>query len=359
MPSAREVALDLFNAAIAAVEPAAAVRAHLTREGDHLRVGTWEHRLTGRVVVIGAGKASAPMAQAVEALLHDRISHGVVVVKYDHGCDLRPDSRIVLHEAAHPVPDAAGIAGAQRVEQALSGLRADDLVICCLSGGASALLPAPRNGITLADKQEVTRLLQASGADIHALNTVRKHLARLKGGRLALTAQPATVLTLAISDVIGDAFTSIGSGPTAADPSTDADAWAVLSRWIPSERIPPGVRAALSGNQAYTLKPGDPALARVHNVIVASNAQALAAAAARARALGLVPIVESELLSGEASAAAAAFVQRAGALLPGHCRIAGGETTVKLGPAPGRGGRNQEFALAAAKDLSKNLVVIA
>lgn len=359
MANARDLAKDIFAAAIAAVDPAAAVHAQVRRDGDRLRVGAWEHRLTGRVVVIGAGKASAPMAQAVEELLHDRISDGVVVVKYDHRCSMRPDSRITLHEAAHPLPDAAGLAGAQLVEQALVGLRADDLVVCCLSGGASALLPAPRAGITLADKQEVTRLLQASGADIHALNTVRKHLARLKGGRLALAAQPATVLTLTISDVIGDDLATIGSGPTAADPSTDADAWAVLSRWVPEGRIPEAVRTVLRSELDYTVKPGNPALRRVHHAIVASNAQALAAAATRAKTLGLVATIESAALSGEAHVAATAFVQRACAMPSGHCRITGGETTVVLGASPGHGGRNQEFALAAAAQLPQGLVVLA
>ena len=359
MNAARRLATDLFTAAVAAVDPAAAVTAHLQRDGDKLRCGTWTHTIRGKVVVIGAGKASAPMAQAVEALLHDRISHGVVVIKYDHACPLRADSRIVLHEAAHPIPDAAGLAGAAKVEAALHGLTADDLVIVCLSGGASALLPAPRAGLTLADKQVVTKLLQASGADIHDLNTVRKHLARLKGGRLALLAQPATVLTLAISDVIGDDLATIGSGPTAADPSTDADAWRVLSRWVPAASIPSAVKNVLAENQDYTLKPGAPALARVHHELVASNAQALAAAASLARAQGLSPQVDSVMLSGEASTTAREFARRAATLAPGGCLIAGGETTVTLGTNPGLGGRNQEFALAAAPLLPPGVTLLA
>ena len=188
----RDLLQRRFQAAIAAVEPAAAVRAVLRREGDWLHCGTWRQRLpergVGRVVVIGAGKASAPMAQAVEALLGDQITGGCVVVKYGHTAVLE---RIALHEAGHPVPDAAGERGVRAIEHAVYRLSAEDLVICCLSGGASALLPAPRAEVTLADKQAVTSLLLASGADIHAMNTVRKHLSRLKGGRLALACAPA------------------------------------------------------------------------------------------------------------------------------------------------------------------------
>ncbi len=346
----RDLLRERFQAAIAAVEPAAAVRAVLRREGEWLHCGTWRQRLpervSGRVVVIGSGKASAPMAQAVEAILGERITGGCVVVKYGHTAALE---RIPLREAGHPVPDTAGEAGAQAVEQAVLGLTADDLVICCLSGGASALLPAPRLPVTLADKQTVTRLMLASGAEIHAVNTVRKHLSRLKGGRLALACAPASVLTLVVSDVIGDDLSVIGSGPMAADPTTDTDALAVLLRHVPIEQIPLTVLAVLASEEPWTPKPGDPRLARVHHQIIASNALALAAAGRMKGQPSEKKVIVAESLSGEAWQAAERFCRQAADLPAGSLLIGGGETTVTLGEQPGMGGRNQEFALAAAR----------
>lgn len=338
----RDLLLNRFRTAVAAVEPAAAVRAHLSLSGQTLRCDGWTHQLRGRVVVIGAGKASAPMAQAVETLLGAQLSGGVVVVKYGHTAPL---TRIRLHEAAHPVPDAAGEGGAAAIEVAVRGLTADDLVICCLSGGASALLPAPRAPLTLADKQTVTKLLLASGVDIHAVNTVRKHLSRLKGGRLALACAPATVLTLAISDVTGDDLSVIGSGPTAADPSTDAEALAIIQRHLDPARIPMSVLTALAENLPWTPKPGDPALAKVHHAIIASNQLALDAIDAD---------VVGDALSGEAWQAAERFCVHAMRLPPGTLLAAGGETTVTLGDNSGNGGRNQEFALAAARWIAQH-----
>ena len=219
MFSTRALAQSLFSAAITAADPAYAIQQQLTRQGDELVVGSWRLNLARckRVVVIGAGKASARMASAVEKLLGDRIDAGVVVVKYGHSETL---SRIRQYEAAHPVPDEAGVAGVAAIEQAVLGLGADDLVIACWSGGASALLPAPHVGLTLADKQAVTQALLASGADIAVVNAVRKHCSRLKGGQLARLIAPARVLCLAVSDVVGDDLATIGSGPFVADPTT-------------------------------------------------------------------------------------------------------------------------------------------
>lgn len=346
----RDLLLSRFRAAVAAVEPAAAVRAHLRLDGEVLKCGSWSHRLRGKVVVIGAGKASAPMAQAVEALLGDRIDRGLVVVKYGHTAPL---TRIRLHEAAHPVPDEAGVAGAKAIEAIVHGLTADDLVICCLSGGASALLPAPRAPMTLADKQAVTQALLASGADIQVVNTVRKHLSRLKGGRLAAACAPATVLTLAISDVTGDDMSIIGSGPTAPDPSTDADAMALVLHHLDPMTVPLNALAALADDVPWTPKPGDALFERVHHEIIASNALAVKAVKA--------DIVAGPLI-GEAKLAAESFCAAAADLPPGTIIAAGGETTVTLGDNPGRGGRNQEFALAAARWIMAHdapLVVLA
>lgn len=358
MSDTRTLLRSLFAAAVAAVEPAAAVRAHLRREGTRLTADGWCHDLDpgGQVVVVGAGKASAAMAQAVEDILGDHLTRGVVVVKQGHTAPL---SRVRQFEAGHPVPDAAGEAGARAIEGELTGLTPHDLVLACWSGGASALLPAPREGLTLADKQAVTRLLLASGGDIVALNTVRKHLSRLKGGQLARRAQPASVLCLVVSDVIGDDLATIGSGPFIADPTTFADVQALMQRLDIADRLPPAVARVIADGVAgvvpETPKPGDPCFARVHHHLVASNALALDAIAHAATVAGYRPEIWRQPLTGEACAAGATF---AGAALH-HlargervCLIAGGETTVTLGADHGVGGRNQEFALAAAGMLA-------
>ena len=358
MSDARTLLRSFFDAAVAAVEPAAAVRTHLRREGTRLTAGGWSHDLdpAGRVVLVGAGKASAAMAQAVEELLGDRLDRGVVVVKHDHTALLK---RVRQLEAAHPVPDADGEAGARAVESELTGLTSRDLVIACWSGGASALLPAPRDGVTLADKQAVTRLLLASGGDIAALNAVRKHLSRLKGGQLARRTQPAAVMCLVVSDVIGDDLATIGSGPFIADPTTFAEVAALLQRLGLADRLPAAVAQlvadGVAGRIAETPKPGDPCFARVHHHLVANNAMTVAAIAQAAAAAGYRPEIWRQPLVGEARAAGATF---AGAALH-HlarggrvCLIAGGETTVTLGTGHGLGGRNQEFALAAAGMLA-------
>jgi glycerate 2-kinase len=330
----RPLLLDRFHTALAAVDPAEAVRRHLRLADGMLHCGGWSHPLRGRVVLVAAGKAGAPMAQAAEELLGARIARGVAVVKHGHGLPL---ARVQVIEAGHPVPDQAGVAGAAAIEAAVAGLGPDDLVLCCLSGGASALLPAPRAPLTLADKQAVTAALLASGADIAAMNTVRKHLARLKGGRLALACAPASVLTLALSDVPGDDPRVIGSGPTAADDSDDADAWALIRRHCDPARLPPAVQQLMAAPpQPWTAR----RLERCHYHLVASNALALAATGAAVRAAEL---------TGEAWRAAESFCTAALATPPGTLVAAGGETTVTLGAKPGRGGRNQEFALAAAR----------
>lgn len=358
MSDARTLLRSFFAAAVAAVEPAAAVRSHLRRNGTRLTAGAWTHDLdpAGRVVLVGAGKASAAMALAVEEILGEHIDRGVVVVKHGHTAPL---TRVQQLEASHPVPDADGEVGAHAIEATLAGLSPRDLVIACWSGGASALLPAPRDDLSLADKQTVTRLLLASGGDIAALNAVRKHLSRLKGGQLARRAQPATVLCLAVSDVIGDDLATIGSGPFIADPTTFADVDALVRRLGIAERLPSAVTRliadGLAGAAPETPKTGDACFSRVHHHLVASNALALQAAANVATAAGYRTVLWQQPLTGEARAAGATF---AGAALH-HlsrgervCLIAGGETTVTLGNDHGRGGRNQEFALAAAGMLA-------
>ncbi len=333
----------IFDAALEAADPAEAVR-------RHLRV---DPTAFDRILVIGAGKASATMAAAVEELLP--VTGGLVNVKDGHTVPLR---RIELNECGHPVPDERGLAGAARIAEIARQAGERDLLICVISGGASALLPLPAPGIRLEEKQAVTRLLLASGATIHEINAVRKHLSALKGGQLARLAQPATVLSLLLSDVIGDSLDVIGSGPTAPDRSTFADAVAILEKYGLWRRAPEPVqarlRAGVRSEIPETPKEGDPAFDRVQNLIVGSNRLAVAAAEARARDLGYEPMVLSTSIEGETREVAAVHAAIGRETLdsgrpvpPPVCLISGGETTVTLRGA-GLGGRNQEFALAAA-----------
>jgi len=353
----RKHARTIFQAALSAADPAGAVERHLKRR-DFSRFRD--------IYVVGAGKAGASMAQAAERVLGRRIAAGLLNVKYGHTVKLR---RIELNECGHPVPDLNGVAGAERIAGIAAGAGKDDLVICLISGGASALLPAPAEGITLEEKQATTRLLLASGASIHEINSIRKHISRIKGGQLARLAAPARVESLMLSDVIGDNLDVIGSGPTAPDVSTFAGAVEILDRYGIRERVPASVRERIEqgarGAVPETPKPDDPVFARVRNTIVGSNRLALAAAAARARALGYRTLVLSSEIQGEAReiarmhAAIASEMARTGhPMKPPACLITGGETTVTI-RGDGLGGRAQEFALAAALDIAglENVVV--
>ncbi|WP_059410878.1 glycerate kinase type-2 family protein [Cupriavidus basilensis] len=305
----------------------------------------------GRTVVIGAGKAAAAMAQAVERHWQGELS-GLVVTRYGHGA---PCGRIEVVEAAHPVPDEAGQQAARRMVELVGGLGADDLVLCLISGGGSALLAAPAPGITLADKQAVNRALLRSGADIGEINCVRKHLSALKGGRLALHCAPARVETLLISDIPGDDPTLIASGPTLPDATTCADALAVIARY--GIDLPARVSAHLESGAGETPKPGDARFAGHRAVTLATAQQALEAAAARARALGVEAHILSDSVEGEARevalvhAAIARQIAQHGQPLRKPCvLLSGGETTVTV-RGRGRGGRNAEFLLALAAAL--------
>lgn len=365
----RGAAQAIFSAALEAADPAEALLRHVRLQGGTLAAGGRRYRLSSfdRIQVIGAGKAGANMAAALERLLDTRIAGGLVNVKYGHTAELR---RIELNECGHPVPDEAGVRGARRIAgiAARSGER--DLLLCVISGGASALLPLPEPPVTLGEKQTVTRLLLASGANIHEINAVRKHISAVKGGQLARLAHPAAVLTLLLSDVIGDDLDVIGSGPTAPDASTFASAQAVLAKYAIADRVPEPVRARLGagvrGEIAETPKPGDRVFARVHNLVVGSNRLAVGAAARKARQLGFRPLVLSTRIEGETRdvarmhAAIAREIADSGLPLKAPaCVISGGETTVTL-RGSGLGGRNQEFALAAAIDLAgcENIVVL-
>ena len=328
----------LFDRAVMVADPMQSLAQHLPA------------RPAGRVVVVGAGKASARMAEAVEAAWGP--CEGLVITRYGHG---RVCRGIAVVEAAHPVPDAAGLAATVRMLGLLAGLGADDFVLALISGGASALLVAPARGVTLLEKQAVTAALLASGAPIGQMNIVRKHLSRVKGGQLAAAAYPARMLTLLISDVPGDDPAMIGSGPTVGEPSTPADARAILDRWqVP---VPASVRAALL-RASTVIAPGDARLGAVQNRIYAAPAQSLAAAAALARAAGCDVRMLGDALEGEARDVAALHATGAlriqANLNPGDAPVlllSGGELTVTR-RGGGVGGPNAEYCLALAIALN-------
>jgi len=357
----RKSARGIFDAAVRAVDPAEAIRRHLVRDGDRLAIGGERVDLGAvrEVVVVGLGKAGAPMAAAVEEILGARIARGVVVTKYGH---VQPTRVIRIHEAGHPVPDDAGMVGARAVLDQVTGLDSGDLVLVLISGGGSALTPAPVEGVTLAEKQALTKALLACGADIREMNTLRKHISRIKGGQLARAAAPARVFTLILSDIVGDPLDAIASGPTVPDPTTYADALAILDRYRIREEIPASIRkqleAGAAGKIPETPKPDDPLFGRVKSIMVASNIQALEAARAEAQRLGFQAIILSSFIEGETReiarmhAALALEVRASGhPARPPVCLITGGETTVTL-RGKGKGGRNQEFALASALDIA-------
>ena len=365
----RQQAEEIFRAALKAVDPIEAVFRYVKLADGVLQVGErrFEFEDYDRILVVGAGKAGAPMARALEDLLGDRISDGVIVVKEGHGLPLQ---HVRIHEAGHPVPDERGIRGAEDILSLVSTAGERDLVLCVISGGGSALLVAPAEGISLEDKQEVTQLLLACGADIHEINTVRKHLSRAKGGGLARFAHPATVVTLILSDVIGDDLNVIGSGPTVPDPSTFADAEGVFKKYDIWERVPSSVKdrfqKGLKGNIQDTPKSGDVAFQRCYSELVGTNIQALIAAGKEAERQGYRALILSSTVEGEARevvkvlTAIAKEVRSSGNPLPAPaCILWGGETTVTL-QGDGKGGRNQEFALASAFSIDglENVVVL-
>ena len=357
----RRDARAIFGAALRAADPAEAVLRHVRKQGQGLIAGGRRYDLARirNVYVIGAGKAGASMARAIERSLGRHITAGLVNVKYGH---LAPLHRIVANECGHPVPDERGVEGARRIAEIARQAGRDDLVICLVSGGASALLPSPSPPITLEEKQAVTRALLACGASIHEINAVRKHISDLKGGQLARLAAPARVLALLLSDVIGDNLDVIGSGPAAADASTFQSARAILDKYGLAGSVPRAVAERLergaNGEIPETPKPGDPLFARVQNLIVGSNAQAVNAAAAEAERRSYRALVLSTTIEGETREVARvhAAIAREAKLSgrparPPLCLISGGETTVSL-KGSGLGGRNQEFVLAAAIDLA-------
>ncbi len=348
------------RAALAAVEPGAAVRRHVQCQGDQLRIGeqTYDLTIVERIWVVGGGKAATAMSAALFGMLGDRLSGGLVVTKYGH-LDPRLDTGPVqVVEAGHPIPDEAGVDGSRRMADLLGKVSGRDLVLAVISGGGSALLTLPAEGVTLSDLQRTTELLLGSGATIVELNTIRKHLSRIKGGGLARMAGQAPVASLILSDVVGDPLDVIASGPTVPDPTTFADAWAVQERYRLTKRVPVAVRdhlqAGLDGTLPETPKPGDAVFERVQTVVVGSNRLAAEAAVDAAQAHGLNALLLSTFIEGEAREVARVAAALAKELVCHDrpvprpaCLVWGGETTVKV-HGRGFGGRNQELALAAA-----------
>jgi len=353
-------AREILDQALAAVDPEAAMRNHLEVNGTRIRAGQfeWRRQDNGRVLLLGAGKAAGPMARAAESILTAFDPHGQVVTKYGHSVPL---CNINLIEAGHPLPDENGQRAAGILLEQARNAGTDDLVICLISGGGSALLPAPVAGVTLADKLRATDLLLRAGADIHELNTLRKHLSRIKGGGLARVAVPATLLTLAISDVIGNQPDVIASGPTVPDPTTFADALSVVRRYGLESVMPESVwrylelGVATPGRETWKAA-GD--AARSHYQIIASIDQAARAASEAADKRGYRSEILTTSQSGEARDVAVELVATArqrqrqlGSTGQPLCLIVGGETTVNV-KGNGLGGRNQELALAAALELT-------
>ena len=359
-------ALRIFHAAVKAAAPAEAVLRHLKLRGDNLFAGRQRYRLNAfqNIYVIGAGKAGAQMARAVERLLGPRITAGLVNVKAGESARLR---RVELNESGHPIPDPNGARGAARIAQIAQQAGPGDLVIVShlrrrvgSTAAARASVRSPRNS-------KRRGYCSIAARTIHEINCIRKHISLVKGGGLARLAYPATVVTLILSDVIGDDLDVIGIGPYRfADRTTFADAKAVFEKYAVWNKVPPAVRDRLSGSAPETPKPGDPVFAKVQNLIVGSNRLAVDAAARQARALGLRTLVLSSVIQGEAREVGRVFAAVAQEMCasgrpvkPPACVIAGGETTVTI-HGTGLGGRNQEFALAAAIDIAglKNIVVL-
>ena len=356
----REDALTIFKAAIRAVDSYQAVKDFLRREGDELQIGGLSLRLSeiGRIIVVGGGKASANMAKGAEAKLGDKITGGLVNTKYGHS---QSTDIIKVNECGHPIPDEEGRRGAEEMLSLVRGAGEEDLVLCLLSGGGSALLPYPAPDVSLEDKQLTTQLLLKCGAAIEEINCLRKHLSGIKGGRLARSAYPAMVISLILSDVIGDRLDTIASGPTVPDPSTFQDAWQIIQKYNLERELPPSVtqhlQRGLRGEIPETPKAGEVIFARVFNFIVGNNFKALKAAEEKGKQLGYNTLILSSCVQGEAReiakfyAALAKEIKLSHTPLPPPCLlISGGETTVTI-RGEGKGGRNQEMALSFAQEI--------
>ena len=356
----RHSAREIWESALHAANPSTCIHNTIQVSDNMISVGGREFSIDGKLIVIGAGKATARMAQVIEDALGDWITGGIVVTKYGHGLPL---SRVRQVEAGHPIPDAMGVRAVYDIRQMLRGLKPQDIVLCLISGGGSALWPAPAEGITLEEKQEVTSLLLRAGATIRELNAVRKHLSDVKGGQLAKWAAPARVISLIMSDVIGDPLDFIASGPTAPDTTSFSDALAIIQKYgvEVSEAVTERLQAGATGHIPETPKPGDAVFRNVDNVIIANNHLLVDAAAQKARALGFKTMILGTEVEGESKdiarffAAIAREIGRSGnPIAPPACVLAAGETTVTV-RGHGLGGRNQEMALAWAISMASRV----
>jgi glycerate 2-kinase len=365
----REKALPILSAALEAADPAAAVKRHMVLEGSELLFGERTYNLDKyrRIYVIGGGKAGGSMAQAAEQVLGDRLTAGTINTKYGY----LADTRIVrVCEAGHPIPDAAGMAGARQMVELASAASEGDLVICLISGGGSALMTLPVEGVGLKDMEALTSSLLRCGATINEINTIRKHLSQIKGGNLSRVAYPADVVSLILSDVVGSPLDVIASGPTVPDPTSFADAYEIVQRYDLEQDLPAPIiehlRHGRDGAVPETPKEGDPLFSKTYNLIIASNEIAAQAAIEQARDAGFHTMLLSTFVEGEAREVAHVFcgiakeIIHSGRPLPRPaCIVAGGETTVTI-RGQGKGGRNQELALSAAiqlDGLEKTMIV--
>ena len=356
----RREAKAIFQASVEAADPSRCIHQNVRLCQEVLQIGQTSYHLSDfrRIFVIGAGKASVPMAQAVEQILADRITRGVINTKYGHS---RPLQRIEVNEAGHPLPDERGVEGTEKIVKLLKEADRQTLVLCLLSGGGSALMPHPAAGISLEEKQQTTQRLLQSGASIEETNAIRKHLSGIKGGRLCQLAHPARVVTLILSDVVGNKLETIASGPTVADPSTFADCLRIVERYDLVGRLAPSVirrlQAGVRGGVEETPKPGDRIFSSCQNLVVGDNRLAVEAARAKAISLGYNTLVLSTQIEGEAREVARVYAALAKEVLSSGnpvgspaCFIGGGETTVTV-KGEGKGGRNQELVLAAAVQI--------
>ena len=365
----RSNAVKIFQKGLQAVEPGSAIKRSCKRESDNLFIGNRKYNLSKikNIFVTGAGKATAPMAAAIEDILGENITRGIINVKYGHTANL---NSIRLIEAGHPVPDKNGMKGADEILNLAAGAKEHDLVLCLISGGGSALLVLPAEGITLKDKQDTIKILLSCGATIHEINTIRKHISKIKGGRLARKAYPASMVSLILSDVVGDDLDVIASGPSTPDPSTFEESMKIFNKYKITKNIPKAVvshmRKGASGKVPETPKEGNRIFKNTYNLVIAGNMEAITAARQESNKMGYKSLVLSSMIEGETrdvakvhTAIAKEIVKTGNPIPPPACILSGGETTVNI-TGSGLGGRNQEFVLAAALDIAerKNIVVL-
>jgi hydroxypyruvate reductase len=369
IPTMRRDAVEIFSKALKAVQPGAAIKKHCEFDGKTLFIGHRSYNLDQykNLYVLGSGKATAPMAEAIEDMFGQKIKGGIITVKFDHVADLK---HINLIEAAHPIPDENGIRGASAILDLAKNAEKDDLILCLISGGGSALMPFPYDGLTLEDKQDTIKILLSCGATIHEINTIRKHISKIKGGRLAQAVYPATLVTLILSDVVGDDLDVIASGPTVPDSSSFYDCKNIFLRYgiidNISKNILNHIESGISSEINETPEPLDPVFDRTYNLIVGSNFESLMSAKEKAESLGYNVLLLSSMIEGETrfvaqvhGAIAREIIKTDNPVPLPACILSGGETTVTV-TGNGLGGRNQEFALAASIDISdkKNIVML-